>query len=77
MNEELIVTKDQSDAVNKAIKKVNNLTTTMTAAANAKDTAAFNKLYRQREDAIFDIRITLLEQGLPIHPIKCSVILPF
>ena len=77
MDEEITVTRDQLDAVNEATKKVNVLTTVMAAAANAKDVAGFDKLYRQRENAIFDIRIVLLEQGLPVPPIKCSVILPF
>lgn len=71
------ITEEQLNTVNSATKKVDVLTAVMAAAADAKDTAAFNKLYRRREDAIFDIRIVLLEQGLPVPPVKCSVILPF
>jgi len=77
MNNDIEVTNKQLEIVGKAVKRVNDLTIAAAAAAVKQDTETFNYLYTQRENAILDIRVVLLEQGLPVPPIKCSVILPF
>lgn len=73
----IVMTKEQIAAVGVAIQKVEELTRAMARCAEANDVKTFDELYRQREDAIFNIRVVMIEQDLPLPPIKCEVKLPF
>lgn len=74
--EDINVTGEQFNALNSALKKVDGLTKALHSPIAMESVEVFNTLSRQREDAIFNIRTVLMEQGLPVPPLKCSIIIP-
>lgn len=72
----IMVDREQFDALNAAIKKVDALTNAMATTLATENVEIFNNLRARREDAVLDVRIVMMEQGLLVPPLKCSVVIP-
>ena len=74
---QIAISKEAAAEIEKAVNWARSLADAMLQAHMKGNEDLAVQLFKEHEDALLNIRMVMLMNGLPVQPLKAKVILPF